>query len=276
MAWDSTGEEGVYYWSNYFNDTATANKSVNAIRGYMPTVAHWGWNGNARRYWDFLYAGSIVLHRIERQIHHYGSGLNSLVTLDNYRRLRDPQSADSFYELRIGYGGNQGPLSNIDAEGFGSMAFHSYPDTMKWDEYSGDYGPNFLGHVQGAATYVLHHETFGWISFGGNVKVTNDTVAVEPRDAARRRIFVAPISLFVELDAGEIESFSYDALTKEVKVTIGSGPITVSGELLITMKWEQTVKDAGGCEMALQSPQLERRLDGWKVQAPHTLTFSVK
>ena len=51
MAWDSTGEEGVYLWSQYFNDMPTAMKSINAIRGYMPTVAHWGWNGNARRYW---------------------------------------------------------------------------------------------------------------------------------------------------------------------------------------------------------------------------------
>ena len=80
----------------------------------------------------------------------------------------------------------------------------------------------------------------------------------------------------MELDAGEIESFSYDLQTKEVQVTVGSGPIAVSGEPLITMKWEQTVKDAGGCEMALQSPQLERRLDGWKVQAPQTLTFCAK
>ena len=35
MAWDSTGEEGVYYWSAYFNDTVTADKTLAAIRGYM-------------------------------------------------------------------------------------------------------------------------------------------------------------------------------------------------------------------------------------------------
>jgi len=135
MAWDSTGEEGVYLWSEYFNDTTTAEKTVDAIRGYMPTVPHWGWNGNARRYWDFLYAGDIKLARIERQIHHYGSGLNALPLLDYYRRAADPQSLEALYDLRVGYGGNQGPLTNIDAEGFGSMAFHSYPDTMRWDAY---------------------------------------------------------------------------------------------------------------------------------------------
>lgn len=275
MAWDSTGEEGVYYWSNYFNDSATANKSINAIRGYMPLIPHWGWNGNARRYWDFLYAGDIDLARIERQIHHYGSGLNSLPTLDNYRSMPDPQSMDALYELRIGYGGNQGPLSNIDAGGFGSMAFHSYPDTLHWDAYSGDYGPNFLGHTFGAATYLVNHPTFGYVSFGGNVDTTEDVVMVEPRDAVRKRIFVAPVSLYIELDAGVIESFTYNNESQQVKVSIGSGLGAGSATSpKITMKWEQTVESSGGCKMNLKSPDLESRLDGWAVEAPATLTFS--
>lgn len=54
MAWDSTGQEGVYYWSKYFGDAATAEKTLATVLGFQPTVAHWGWNGNARRYWDFL------------------------------------------------------------------------------------------------------------------------------------------------------------------------------------------------------------------------------
>lgn len=277
MAWDSTGEEGVYYWSNYFNDSATANLSINAIRGYMPTIPHWGWNGNARRYWDFLYAGDINLARIERQIHHYGSGLNSLPTLDNYRAMPDPQNMDALYELRIGYGGNQGPLSNIDAGGFGSMAFHSYPDTMHWDAYSGDYGPNFLGHVFGAATYLVDHPIFGYVSFGGNVNKTGDLVTVEPRDAVRKRIFVAPVSLYVELDAGIIESFSYDVRSQQVQVSTGVGlGSSLGSPPKITMKWQQTVQGAGGCKMSLESPKLESRLDGWAVGAPATLTFSAE
>lgn len=54
MAWDSTGQEGVYYWSKYFGDNATAAKTLGTVLGFQPTVAHWGWNGNARRYWDFM------------------------------------------------------------------------------------------------------------------------------------------------------------------------------------------------------------------------------
>ncbi|KAK5174560.1 uncharacterized protein LTR77_001641 [Saxophila tyrrhenica] len=273
MAWDSTGEEGVYYWSRYFNDSATADKSVNAIRGYMPTIPHWGWNGNARRYWDFLYAGSIDLARIERQIHHYGSGLNALPMLDNYRRHADPQSLDAIYDLRIGYGGNQGPLTNIDEDGFGSMAFHSYPDTLIWDAYSGDYGPNFLGHVLGAATYLVDHPTFGWVSFGGNVKVSEDGLMVrcEPRDAVRRRIFVAAISLWVEIDAGTIEYFTLDAKTQQVK-------ISVSGESTqrTVMVWEQTGGDAKGPKMKPATKDLKQRTNGYELTLPTTVSFTAE
>ena len=51
MAWDSTGQEGVFIWSTYFNDTTTATNTLNSILAYQPTVPHWGYNGNARRYW---------------------------------------------------------------------------------------------------------------------------------------------------------------------------------------------------------------------------------
>lgn len=52
MAWDSTGQEGVYYWSKYFGHDSVAEKTLGTVLGFQPAVAHWGWNGNARRYWD--------------------------------------------------------------------------------------------------------------------------------------------------------------------------------------------------------------------------------
>ena len=101
--------------------------------------------------------------------------------------MAEPESLDALYDLRVGYGGNQGPLSNIDYGGFGSMAFHSYPQTLHWDAYSGDYGPNFSGMVMGSSTYLVDHPIFGWISFGGNVNVSSGVVNVEPRDPVRKR-----------------------------------------------------------------------------------------
>jgi hypothetical protein len=50
MAWDATGQEEVYAWCDYFGYDDKARVSLSSIIGYMPTVPHWGYNGNARRY----------------------------------------------------------------------------------------------------------------------------------------------------------------------------------------------------------------------------------
>ncbi len=55
MAWDSTGQEGVYLWSKYFGGTTLWTKTLNSILAYQPLIPHWGYNGNARRYWCVLH-----------------------------------------------------------------------------------------------------------------------------------------------------------------------------------------------------------------------------
>ena len=129
MPWDSTGQEEVYAWCRYFGFDDKALVTLNAILGYMPTVPHWGYNGSARRYWDFQYAGK--LRRVERQLHHYGSGLNAIPVLSEYR-----DHPDDLYLLRVGYGGVMGAISNITQEGFGPSGFHAYPSTLRIDGYS--------------------------------------------------------------------------------------------------------------------------------------------
>jgi len=76
MPWDSTGQEEVFAWMKYFGYDDKARVTLDAILGYDPTLPHWGYNGSARRYWDFLFAAKY--RRIERQLHHYGSGLNAI------------------------------------------------------------------------------------------------------------------------------------------------------------------------------------------------------
>ena len=211
MAWDSTGQEEVYAWCKYFGYDDKAKVSLDSIIGYMPTVPHWGYNGNARRYWDFLYGGKT--RRIERQLHHYGSGLNAIPALAAYR-----EAPDDFYLLRIGYGGTMGALTNIDQGGFASVAFHSFPSTLKWDGYSGDYGPNFFGHAFNTATYVINHQEFGWRAFGGNVKLDGDWVRVEPLDSFRMRVYVAPAGLWLTLDSGTFSEIAINRGTRVVRV----------------------------------------------------------
>ncbi len=211
MPWDSTGQEEVYAWCRYFGFDDKALVTLNAILGYMPTVPHWGYNGSARRYWDFQYAGK--LRRVERQLHHYGSGLNAIPVLSEYRL-----HPDDLYLLRVGYGGLLGAIANVTEEGFGPSGFHSWPGTLRIDGYSGDYGPGFFGHAVNAATYVTRDSTFGWLAFGGNWRVAGDTVTVTPLDAARSRFFIGPLNLWITLDAGTIEEV--EVTGDRVRVTL--------------------------------------------------------
>ena len=199
MPWDSTGQEEVYAWCAYFGYDEKALVTLNAILGYMPTLPHWGYNGSARRYWDFQYAGK--LRRVERQLHHYGSGLNAIPVLSEYRK-----HPDDFYLLRVGYGGLMGSIANVTQDGFGPSAFHAWPSTLRIDGYSGDYGPNFFGHAVNTATYVVRHPEFGWLAFGGNLTVSGEVVRVRPLDSARSRVYVASRGLWLTLDAGTFES----------------------------------------------------------------------
>ncbi|OTB10521.1 hypothetical protein K445DRAFT_70107 [Daldinia sp. EC12] len=259
MAWDSTGQEGVYYWAKHFGFSNTATKTVNSVLGYMPTVPHWGWNGNARRYWDNIYGGK--LKRIERQIHHYGSGLNSLVLLSAFRS--DPSDT---YLLQVGYGGSSGPLSNINEDGFASASFHSWPDTLKWDGYSGDYGPGFLGLVLGSGTYVAEHATFGLLVYGGVLSTTdNGKVVVQPNGPVTRRVFIGPLGVTINTDAGSINSFSYDAAASSsggaISVTLTQLPGAPRAAAAVL--WVDRSGDSAAYRVTSPEATQERR--GWRI-----------
>jgi hypothetical protein len=211
MPWDSTGQEEVYAWCAYFGYDEKARVTLDAILGYMPTIPHWGYNGSARRYWDFQYAGK--LRRIERQLHHYGSGLNAIPVLAEFRA-----HPDDLYLLRVGYGGVMGAIANVTREGFGPSGFHAYPSTLRIDGYSGDYGPGFFGHAINAGTYITSDTTFGWLAFGGDLEVADGSVLVRPLDGARRRVYVAPLGLWLTLDAGMFETI--ELLGDSVRATL--------------------------------------------------------
>lgn len=213
MAWDSTGQPEVYAWMRYFGYDKQAEETSEVILGYDPTIPSWGYNGNARRYWDFLYGGKVS--RIERQIHHYGSALNAVPLFDAYRR-----NPGDLHTLRVAYGGMMGGITNIDQQGFGSAAFHSWPDMMRWDALTGDYGMGFYGHAIAAGSYLVNDPTFGWLSFGGDLKRENGAVTITPKDGARRRLFIAPAGLWVTLEAGRIASARYTPADGAITLTL--------------------------------------------------------
>ncbi|KAF2824707.1 hypothetical protein CC86DRAFT_325870, partial [Ophiobolus disseminans] len=259
MAWDSTGQEGVYYWTKYFDLPNTPAKTTNSILAYMPIVAHWGWNGNARRYWDFIYGAKI--QQIERQLHHYGSALNSLPMLHSYEQ----NPTDNLYALRVGFAGNTAPLTNIDQGGFASAAFHSYPELLKWDPYSGDYGQGFLGMSLGQCLYIVRDKQFGDVAFGGDIdeaKSSATTIVVVPKDAVRRRVFVAELGLKIEISAGVINSVTYDRTASSVSLTVGSAATEEALKARSAIVWLKQ-SESGGGKFAVAGAKTER--GGWAV-----------
>ncbi|WP_156457905.1 DUF5695 domain-containing protein [Sphingomonas sp. Leaf412] len=263
MPWDSTGQAEVYAWMRYFGHQPQADMTREVILAYDPTIPHWGYNGNARRYWDFLYGGKVP--RIERQIHHYGSTLNAVPLFDAFRR--DPTD---LHLLRVAYGGMMGGITNIDRNGFSSAAFHSAPDMLKWDSYTGDYGMGFYGHALTAATYVVDDPTFGWVGFGGTLTQRAGTVSIAPRDGARTRLFVAPAGAWVTLEAGKIASASYTPASGRITLTLDPAtPTTPTARILV----EQTRPD--GRPYAVDGGTAER--GGQSVRlgaAPTTITLT--
>lgn len=237
MPWDSTGQEEVYAWTKYFGDQDKAEVTLDAILGYDPAIPHWGYNGSARRYWDFIFAAKD--RRLERQLHHYGSALNAIPVLSEYR-----DHPDDFYLLRVGYGGTMGALTDIDQEGFASAAFHAFPDMLNPDPLSGDYGPNFFGHAWNTATYIVDHREFGWVAFGGNVKVQGNVTTVTPRDSFRTRIYVASLGLWLTLDAGNIESVEVDSRSGVVRVGL-AGATEVTPKALLRVEQPAQIRGVG-------------------------------
>jgi hypothetical protein len=145
--------------------------------------------------------------------------LNAIPVLSEYR-----DHPDDFYLLRVGYGGTMGMLANIDQEGFLAPAFHAFPDMLKPDGITGDNGPSFFGHAFDTATYVVKHPEFGWVAFGGNVRVDGETVSFTPLDSARTRIYLASAGLWLTLDAGQFEKIEVNEKTGAIRM--GFAPAT--------------------------------------------------
>jgi hypothetical protein len=143
--------------------------------------------------------------------------MNAIPLLNEYR-----EHPDDLFLLRVGYGGTMGALSNIHENGFASAAFHSFPSTLKWDAYSGDYGPNFFGHAWNTGTYIVKTQEFDWQAFGGDLELASGVVKVIPKDSFRKRVYLAPLGMYLRLDAGTFDSVSYNEKNGSVSVTLSS------------------------------------------------------
>jgi len=99
---------------------------------------------------------------------------------------------------------------------------------MAYDPYSGDYGPNFLGHALNTGVYLTQDDRFGWLGFGGDVEQHDGTVRISVLDSSRQRVFLAPLGLWLTLDAGQFEAVEYDTTHHVVRLHLAPATAHVS------------------------------------------------
>ncbi len=214
MPWDSTGQEEIYTWCKYMGVEDKAEVTVNAILGYMSAIPNWAYNGAARRYFDAPVNGTRW-PEIGRMTNHYGSTLNAIPLLSEYR-----EHPDDLYMLRVGYAGMDQIMANIDEEGHGSYGFDANPAILKFDPYTADYGIAFYGYAYSAGAYAANSGEFGWLGFGCNIEEKAGTVTILPRDAFRKRVYIGSLGLWLTLDAGKFEKVTVKDGGSSVQVTL--------------------------------------------------------
>lgn len=229
MPWDSTGQEEVYQWCKYYNYPTKALESLNAIKAYTPTVPNWSYNGASRRYWDSAVYGKIPW--IFRQSGHYGSSLNAIPTLDAYR-----DNPGNLYLLRVGYGATMNILPNINQEGHGSQNFIPDVQWMSYEPYTGDFGSAFFGYAYNCGAYAVNSSEFGWIGFGASIYTIGNVVSITPTDAFRRRVYIAPLGLYLTLDAGTFDRVDYNTSTGVVTAVLSPATTYCPKALLLVTR----------------------------------------
>ena len=229
FAFDTTGQEEVVVWNMWYGDQLAAKATVDHILSYMRSNPTWAYNGGARAAdsgnngkW-YVASGS---GKPDRGQMHYRSGLNMIPLLEWYRQ--HPEK--SFFLLEVAMGAISGQMTNIDKRGATSMFYHSYPWIMDFDPHSGDYGLGFFGNALEAGAYYVEHPRLGPLCFlcsatlkqasnnnsTGAVVTGKSSVVISPQDAYRRRVFVAPLRLYLAASAGTIDSVTVD----QRKVTV--------------------------------------------------------
>jgi len=252
--WDSTGHEEIHTWLLMHQHHLAANRTVQAVLAYSSVVPHWAYCGSARRYWDFTINGKTQWGN-EREFHHYGSTLNAVAVLDSYRAY--PARS---HLLRLGACALLGHLSNIHPSGAASMAWHGDPSLLRRDAYSGDYGIGLYGYWRSAAAYLDCSVWRGWECMlcdivgspqadgaeepGSVSDVCGGRVTIAPRDALRRRAYIARLGLTISVEGAMIEQLTFEGSTNTVKLALLRHEAAPSSEATLFLRSERVFPPA--------------------------------
>jgi len=223
FSYDTTGQEEVVVWQLYFGYDDSALRTVNHVLQYMRPLPNWAYNGGAVA-GDVANGGKWLVSagtgRGDFGKMHYRAGLNQIPLIEWFRR-----HPDDVHTLEIAVGAMSGQLGNIDAAGAPAIYFHAYPHVMEHDAYSGDYGLGFFGSsLEASATLVLDPQ-LGPLCYlcdvqppeGGAAEPSGD-VTLLPRDAYRQRVYLEPLGLFLQADAGRIGPVTLSLSSRRVTV----------------------------------------------------------
>ena len=184
---DQTAHEQVYYFARFFGAAAKMRQAVRvikALRGGDQPI--WFRYGNDKR-------GDIACW--------YTESLNGAALTQAFEDTGDCEA------LLKGYAGIQSVLANLREDGMGFNFFISTPgiyDHQPPRTFEG--GVGLWGYIEAAKSYVVHDETFGWVGYGCEVKLSGDALAVTPKDGLRKRVFFGDSRLEIEASKGEIAS----------------------------------------------------------------------
>ena len=161
---------------------------------------------------------------------HYRVTLNALPVLREYYL-----KPDDWYLLPVAIGAASQHVTTIDGHGAPAMGFHLDPAILELDPYSGDFGIGFYGHMLMAASVFVRHPDHGALCFlcdaaaaaadalaaaapppmastssNGRAVATSSSYTITPRDSVRRRVFLEPLGVLVEVDAGRLVGVALD------------------------------------------------------------------
>ena len=116
------------------------------------------------------------------------------------------------------------------------MAWHGDPSLLRRDAYSGDYGIGLYGYWRSAAAYLNCSAWRGWECMlcdivgspqadgaekpGGVSDVCGGRVTISPRDALRRRAYIARLGLTISVEGAVIEHLTFEGSTHTVKLAL--------------------------------------------------------
>jgi hypothetical protein len=150
---------------------------------------------------------------------HYRTGLNMIPLIEWYRA-----NPDDFFLLEVAMGAQAGQLTNIDERGAPSMMLHMLPHVLDFDPRSGDFGLGFFGHTLEAGAYFVKHPTLGDLCFQCDLGSDTGAVVIEPRDSYRQRVYLEPLGLYIQADAGQFDRLTLNLDTQRLTVSFVKSP----------------------------------------------------